>query len=214
MPILQELPTELSETLAAHRNGTGDLPLHVAVQTDRLANGDFGARWLVADSNALRLYTAEKDGTKAGLDTTVRLSEIASVRDEPMVGGGSLLLKRKSGETVELLRYGASLAGDMAGAARMIDALATGESLPAGAELGDERRVCPTCGRPLPGDNNVCKACLNQGATLGRLFQYATEQRGLVVLLCVLMIAGTAAGACAGRGRPTPHGRCCWFHAL
>ncbi|MBC8143538.1 MAG: zinc ribbon domain-containing protein, partial [Armatimonadetes bacterium] len=198
MPILQELPTELSQTLAKHRNGTGDLPIHVAVQTDRLASGDFGSRWLVADANALRVYTSDKDGTKAGLDATIKLSEIVSVRDEPMVGGGSLLVKRKGGETIELLRYGASLAGDMAGAARMIDALVTGESLPVGEEFGTEKRVCPKCGRPLPSDNNVCKACLNQGATLSRLFTYATERRGLVVLLCVLMIAATAAGLVPG----------------
>lgn len=198
MPILQELPTELSQTLAKHRNGTGDLPLHVAVQTDRLANGNFGSRWLVADSNALRVYTEGRDGDRAGLDTTIKLSEIASVRDEPMVGGGSLLVRRKSGETIELLRYGSSLAGDMAGAARMVDALVTGESLPTGEEFGEEKRVCPKCGRPLPGDNNVCKACLNQGATLSRLFTYATERRGLVVLLCALMIAGTAAGLAPG----------------
>jgi ATP-binding cassette subfamily B protein len=198
MPLLEELPKELSQTLAAHRNGTGDLPLQVAVQSDRVANGDFGSRWLVADSKALRVYTVGDTG-KSSLDLTLPLVDVESVRDEAMVGGGSLFAVRKdTGDTIELLRYGTSLAGNMAGVARVLHASAKGEPLPEDADTIDDRRVCPKCGRPLPKNNGVCQACLNQGKTLARLFQYATEKRGLVVLLAVLMIAGTAAQLAPG----------------
>ncbi len=196
MPLLEELPVNLSRQLAVHRNGTGDLPLHVAVQTDRLANGDFGSRWLVADTNALRVYTGAGE---ADPDLTLRFADLASVRDEAMVGGGSLLAVRKgTGDTLELLRYGTSLAGNMAGIARALNALATGDTLPEGADMLEERRMCPKCGRPLPGDNDVCKACLNQGKTLARLFGYAAERKGEAVVLALLMIAATAAGLAPG----------------
>ncbi|MBC7805899.1 MAG: ABC transporter ATP-binding protein [Akkermansiaceae bacterium] len=86
----------------------------------------------------------------------------------------------------------------MAGVARVLNATATGESFPEDADTVDDRRVCPKCGRPLPKNSNVCQACLNQGKTLARLFQYATEKRGLVIVLAVLMIAGTAAQLAPG----------------
>ncbi len=199
MPLLEELPQELSRTLAVHRNGTGSLPLQVAVQSDRVANGDFGSRWLVADSHALRVYTVEGEGGKSNLDLTLPFADVESIRDEGMVGGGSLFATRKNGgETIELLRYGTSLAGNMAGVARVLHATAKGEPLPEDADTIDDRRVCPKCGRPLPKNSNVCQACLNQGKTLARLFQYATEKRALVVLLAVMMIAGTAAQLAPG----------------
>ena len=198
--LLAELPPALQTALAADRNGTGTLPLLVSVKTDRAISGDFGTRYLVADTNALRIYS-ETGGTSAAprLDTTLRFADLESVSADAMVGGGSLFAARKNsgGEAIELLRFGGGMSGDMAGVARVLNALATGETTSEN-EAETERRVCPNCGRPLPGDSDVCSACLNKGATLARLFHYAAARKVQVAWLAVLMIAGTVAGLAPG----------------
>jgi ATP-binding cassette, subfamily B, bacterial len=195
MALLKELPPGVETALREHRNGTSGEPLRVALPTDIAADGTLGERWLVVDDHALRVYSPN-GAEGARLDLAVPLAQIAGASAESLVGGGALVVERGS-ERVEVARYTTALAGRMSGVARTLDALAKGEEAPEIEE--EEERNCPTCGRPLPKDTDVCRFCINKAATLGRLFSYAGPYRGRAVLLVLLMFAGTAASLAPGK---------------
>jgi ATP-binding cassette subfamily B protein len=87
----------------------------------------------------------------------------------------------------------------MGSVARTLDALAKDEEPPASGDAADdEKRVCPTCGRPLPPDNDVCRFCIDKSAVLARLFSYAAPHKWKAVALVLLMFAGTAMALAPG----------------
>lgn len=196
MALVQELPTSVETTLKSQRNGHGDEPLTVAVKADITSGGNLGERWVIADRDAVRVFSPN-GGETAHLDLTLPLSEITGARTENLVGGGALIASRGN-DSVELARYTTPLAGKMAGAARLIEALAKNEELPELA-IDEEERVCPTCGRPLPKDTDVCRFCINKSATLARLFAYATPHKARAFFMVFLMLAGTAVGLAPGK---------------
>lgn len=195
MPLVQELPPSVDAALREHRNGTSGEPLQIAVPTDIAADGALGERWVVVDSHALRVYSPN-GATDAHLDLTLPLEDVSGASAESLVGGGALLVDRGS-ERIEVARYTTALAGRMSGVARTIDALAKGEEAPTVDE--DEDRTCPTCGRPLPKDTDVCRFCINKAATLARLLSYAAPFRTKAIWLVLLMFAGTAANLAPGK---------------
>ena len=197
MPLLEELPQNIQNTLQTARNGTGDEPLTIAVKTDIGASGDMGERWVIVDKHAVRVLSANGDKNAAHLDLAVPMSEIASAKTENLVGGGALTLSRGA-DAVEVARYTQPLAGRMGSVARAIDALAKGDEPPVADLDAEDERTCPTCGRPLPGDNDVCRFCINKTATLARLFSYAAPFKAQAALLLVLMFAGIATGLFPG----------------
>ena len=197
MPLLEDLPQNIQNTLQKSRNGTGHEPLTVAVKTDIGPTGNMGERWVVVDTHAVRVLSANGDGGDAHLDLNIPLSEIASAKTENLVGGGALTLA-KGADAVEVARYTQPLAGRMGSVARTIDALAKGDEPPVADLEADEERTCPTCGRPLPKDNDVCRFCINKTATLARLFSYAAPFKIQAAVLLALMFAGIATGLFPG----------------
>ena len=197
MPLLEELPANVEKTLRASRNGTGDEPLTLVVKTDIAPDGQIGDRWIVVDAHMVRVLSENGDGGAAHLDLAVPLTEIASAKTENLVGGGALTLARGT-DAVEVARYTQPLAGRMGSVARTIEALAKGEEPPVADLEGEDERTCPTCGRPLPKDNDVCRFCINKTATLARLFSYAAPYKGQAALLLLLMFSGIATGLVPG----------------
>jgi hypothetical protein len=196
MPLVEEFPTSVASALAALRNGSAEEPLHVAVKTDIGPDGRLGERWIVVDGEAVRVFSPNGDAT-AHLDIALPLSEIKSTATESLVGGGALVADL-GGETRELARYTTTRAATMGGVARTIDALAQEKDVPEASEDMQER-LCPTCGRPLPKDNDVCRFCINKSAVLARLLGYAAPYRWQAILLVALMFAGTAASLVPGK---------------
>lgn len=195
MPLLEELPAPVDTALRAIRNGSGDQPLSVAVRTDLDRSGTLADRWVVADSEALRVF-ATGEGDTARLEMTVPLEGVTGARTETLVGGGALVLSRGS-DLVEVARYTTPLGGRMAGVARVLDAVAQGKELP-DAGLDEIERSCAKCGRALPKDTDVCRFCFDKRATLVRLLSYARPFRVHAALLLILMLAGTWASLVPG----------------
>ncbi|MBC8102492.1 MAG: ABC transporter ATP-binding protein [Cytophagales bacterium] len=197
--LLEEMPSSVEQTLQAHRNGTGDTPMSLVIKADLLPNGQIGERWVAIDPQMVRVLSSEASQASASqVEIALPFPEIASAETENLVGGGALIAITKSGERIELARFTTLLAGRMAGTARFVTALAKEEEPPTLAELEDQERLCPNCGRPLPEDNDVCRFCINKTATLGRLLAYAAPLKWQAVLLVMLMFAGTAAGLVPG----------------
>ncbi|MES2461008.1 MAG: hypothetical protein V4671_10520, partial [Armatimonadota bacterium] len=197
--LLEEMPSSIEQTLQAHRNGSGEEPLSLVIKADLLPNGLIGERWIVLDSQAVRVLSSNAQDVASGrLEMELPVEDISSAETENLVGGGALIATTKSGERIELARFTTPLASRMAGTARYLSAVAKGEEPPSLSELDEKERVCPNCGRPLPKDNDVCRFCINKTATLGRLLSYAAPFKLQAVLLVILMFAGTAAGLVPG----------------
>jgi ATP-binding cassette subfamily B protein len=186
-PLVQPLPAEVETALRVHRNGTADDPIHISIKTDIGADGQLGERWIVVDDHAVRVFSPNGDAA-APLDLDVPLSDLGETKTETLVGGGSLIA-RKGSDLVEIVRFTTPLAGRMGNVARTISALSKGDDLP--TVDAEDDRLCPTCGRPLPKDNDVCRFCINKTATMARLFSYAAPFKFHAAALVVLMFAGT-----------------------
>lgn len=195
MPLVEELNPSVDATLRAERNGHGDEALAVAVKADIDAEGKLGERWVVVDTETVRVLTP--NGAEAQIDLSIPLSEIDFARTENLVGGGALSVG-KGTDAIELVRFTPPLAGRMGGVARTIEALARNEELPA-VDLEETERNCRSCGRPLPQNSDVCRNCINKSAVLMRLFSYAAPHKGRALTLVLLMFAGTAMTLAPGK---------------
>jgi ATP-binding cassette subfamily B protein len=191
MPLVEELPPTIETALKHQRNGSGDLPLTVAIKADLAPDGQLGERWVVADEKTVRVL-----GQNGEAQLSLSLSELNGAQTEQLVGGGALFVEKGS-DRIELVRYTTPLAGNMAGVARALDAVAKGRELP-DAALDEIEKKCPTCGRALSKNSDVCRFCFDKRATFFRLLSYAAPYRWHAVLLTLLMFAGTAAGLAPG----------------
>lgn len=157
----------------------------ISLEADFDSDGRFGRRTLEVTHDVVRVV--EPDG-HASIE--VRLADIKSARNEPLVGGGRLELTAKSGEIIPLITYSLTLAAKFSEAARGIEQLAKGEPLM--INLKQERLRCDKCNRLLPEKDGVCPACVNRGKTLLRVAKYLVPYKKQAVWLALLSIITTA----------------------
>ena len=136
------------------------------------------------------------DSGDARLDLTIPFGDIDGARTESLIGNGALVIS-KGTDTVELTRFTAPLAARMGDVARIIDAIAKDKELPE-VSLDEEERKCPTCGRALSKDSDVCPFCLNKRKTMTRLFSYAAAYRFETAMVLLMLLAGTAMSLAPG----------------
>ncbi|MHC4248882.1 MAG: ABC transporter ATP-binding protein [Planctomycetota bacterium] len=61
------------------------------------------------------------------------------------------------------------------------------------ADVGDDkRRNCPTCGRRLPENSEVCRGCVKRGRTILRLLGMSAHYWVQITVLFLLLVAGAA----------------------
>jgi ATP-binding cassette subfamily B protein len=137
----------------------------IRLAADFAQDGSFGCRTLEITSDELRVL--EQDGATSYRQT---LSNVASARNEPLVGGGRLEVTTKSGVVEPVLSYSLTLAAKFSEAARGVEQLAKGETLC--INLKDERLRCALCNRLLPEKDGICPACVNRGKTLLRIARF------------------------------------------
>jgi len=196
MPILETPPDSVQEVLREpRRNGHAQAYTpepRLSMPADILPDGRFGERWLVVDQTHLRVLTSQERGP-ARVDLDMPLSEIKEARAETLVGSGVLRLVRRDGQVVEAVRYTLAAAPAFGTAARILEAWLKEEepSDSLYAEFDKQKKNCGKCGDPLPEDTNVCPKCVDRKAVLMRLLSYALPYKTRVILVTVLMLAGT-----------------------
>jgi len=196
MPILETPPDSVQEVLReprrdGHAQAYTPEP-RLSMPADVLPDGRFGERWLVVDQTHVRVLTSQERGP-ARIDLDIPLSEIKEARAETLVGSGVLRLVRRDGQVVEAVRYTLAAAPAFGTAARILEAWLKEEepSDSLYAEFDKQKKNCAKCGDPLPEDTNVCPKCVDRKAVLMRLLSYALPYKARVVLVTVLMLAGT-----------------------
>jgi len=196
MPILETPPDSVQEVLReprrdGHAQAYTPEP-RLSMPADVLPDGRFGERWLVVDQTHVRVLTSQERGP-ARIDLDIPLSEIKEARAETLVGSGVLRLVRRDGQVVEAVRYTLAAAPAFGTAARILEAWLKEEepSDSLYAEFDKQKKNCAKCGDPLPEDTNVCPKCVDRKAVLMRLLSYAMPYKARVLLVTVLMLAGT-----------------------
>ncbi len=134
---VEPLPETLKETLNGHEP-------KLAMSTDLKRDGQFGEQWLIVTDGKVQVF--ELDGDLPRLAGELPLDQIAEVFAEPLIGGGSLVVKRTDGTFEELLRYTNTHARKFAQVAKALNSLVKGEELP---PYEEDTRRCPNCGFPL-----------------------------------------------------------------
>jgi ATP-binding cassette subfamily B protein len=148
------------------------------------SDGRFGSRALQVTEE--EVIVTEASGVRS---VRVPISEIASARNEPLVGGGRLEVRTKSGDLLPIVSYSLTLAPKFSEAARGIEQLAKGD--PFSINLKQERLRCAKCNRLLPEKDGVCPACVNRGRTLLRISRFLLPYKRQAMWLALSSVVTT-----------------------
>lgn len=156
----------------------------VRLVADFREDGQFGERTLEITAEAVRIL----DPTGAVL-MNVPVADIQTARNEPLVGGGRMLILTKGGDVLPVISYSLSVAAKFSEAARGIEQLAKGE--PLSINLKQERTRCAKCNRLLPEKDGICPACINRGKTMMRISRYLLPYKWQAATLSALSLTTT-----------------------
>ncbi|MCE9558238.1 MAG: ABC transporter ATP-binding protein/permease [Armatimonadetes bacterium] len=163
---------------------TASSDILIQLEADLDANFDYGHQTLEVTSGVVRIL--EKGGVEV---LRIPMTEIASARNEPLVGGGRLELTTKLGEIIPIISYTHTLGAKFSEAARGIEQLAQGKELL--VNLKRELTRCIKCGRLLPEADGVCPACVDRGKTLIRILRFVAPYKKQAIFLTVLSFCTT-----------------------
>lgn len=120
----------------------------------------------------------------------VPFSDIASAKTEPLVSGGRVILKLKSGEDLAIITYSQTHSNLFSEAARGIEQIANGEELMISLKVQKTR--CENCGRLLPEKDGICPVCVNRGKTMLRIAKFLAPYKKGAITLVACALTSTA----------------------
>ncbi|MDE0184452.1 MAG: ABC transporter ATP-binding protein [Candidatus Poribacteria bacterium] len=178
-PFIESLPPEVDAKLQSAK--PSEEQVLIQVSADFSDDQAYGEKWLVATK--LRVLVVPADGAVE----EIPLDAIQDVKTEELVGGGCLVVERKSGAPV-YLHYSSSLIPKFAEVAQGIGQLSKGKPLELPTEM--ERTRCDKCGRLLPEKDSKCVACIKKWHTLIRIQSYVNPYRVQLTLVVVITVIG------------------------
>ncbi|MGE0002072.1 MAG: ABC transporter transmembrane domain-containing protein [Fimbriimonadaceae bacterium] len=174
----------MSSTLqSARANPVEGKPL-LELEADLTEDGRYGARHVVVTSS--HVTVREPGGAEL---SRVALADIETIKNEPLVSGGRLRVRTKSGEELTLASYSLTVAHRFSDLARGVEEILAGSELT--IELPTIRTRCESCGRPLPEPDGFCPNCLNRGKTLLRVAAYLKPYKARTAVLVLLSMTST-----------------------
>ena len=156
----------------------------IRLQADFGPDGGFGRREMVVTREHVQVW--EPGGA---LGFQMPISEIATARNEPLVGGGRLEVTGKNGDVIPIVTYSQTVAARFSEAARGIEQLAKGE--PFSINQKAERTRCANCDRLLPEKDGVCPACVNRSKTMWRIGHFLRPYKKQAAALAILSLLTT-----------------------
>ncbi len=157
----------------------------VQMRTDLAGDQRFGEQWLiVTPERVLLIPRLGRNGTMGA-----RLSEMAYVRIEELVGGGRIEIERRDG-TPLFVPFSQSLRPKFAEVAEGLKRIADGEATEVELPTELDRTRCETCGRLLPEKNGICAVCINRWDTFRRIVSYMLAYPKPLATMIVLIIVG------------------------
>ncbi len=156
----------------------------IDLTADMTEDAKFGFRRLVVSSSEVSVL--DQSGASV---LRVPIADIETARNEPLVSGGRLLLRMKTGEDIVATAYSLTHADLFSEAARGVEQLAKGQEF--SINLKREKTRCAKCGRLLPEKDGVCPACLNRGKTFMRVAAFLAPYRPKVWALIGISVVAT-----------------------
>ncbi|MBL8049127.1 MAG: ABC transporter ATP-binding protein [Chthonomonas sp.] len=157
------------------------------ISLDSDLNQEFQFGTLSMEVTAETVRVSEPNGVEL---LRLPIADIATARNEPVVGGGILQVTTKAGEIVPVISYTHTLGAKFSEAARGIEQLAKGE--PLSINLKREITRCPKCSRLLPEADGVCPACVDRGKTLARILRFAGPYKKQAAFLAIMSLVTTS----------------------
>lgn len=182
MKLIEPMPNSVRQVIQGLLS-PGDDEL-ICVSADMSRDGHYGKRWIVVTDK--RIVIISEDAADDALQ--IPIEEVASVRTEPLVGGGRLEIERKANPTA-FVPYSNSMAVKSSEVARGIEQLRKQEPFQIDSQL--ERTRCEKCGRLLPEKDGICPACIQRLATLRRIGSYLMPYKWRAALLAMASLIGT-----------------------
>jgi ATP-binding cassette subfamily B protein len=156
----------------------------IDLTADMTEDAKFGFRRLVVTGTEVSVL--DQSGA---IVLRVPIADIETARNEPLVSGGRLLLRMKSGEDIVATAYSLTHSDLFSEAARGVEQLAKGQ--PLSINLKREKTRCDKCGRLLPEKDGVCPHCINRGRSFMRVARYLAPYRTKVYVLVGLSVVAT-----------------------
>lgn len=184
----------LPESLQQHiKESYTDEILHVAIASDVTRQFIYGEEWLIATDKQIAAF-AVNDG-KVDLISAHQLSDITKIESANLTGSGvvEILVNNRSHR---LIYYSNAKNADFAWAIEQIKRLLDGKAI----ELDRQertRRICKSCGYPIPEDLNKCPRCTEKGKTLRRILQFTRPYLGQLFFIFLTLVAGIIFGLIA-----------------
>lgn len=178
-PFIESLPPEVDAKLQNAKPSEEEILIQVS--SDLSDDQAYGEKWLVATKLRLLVIPADDAVEQIPLDA------IQDVKTEELVGGGCLVVERKSGAPV-YFHYSSSLIPKFAEVAQGIGQLSKGKALELPTEMGRTR--CEKCGRLLPEKDSKCVACIKKWNTLMRIQSYVNPYRVQLTLVVIITVIG------------------------
>ncbi len=132
--------------------------------------------------------------TSGVIERSIPLARVTELRAEGLVGNGSLVAV-VDGEEQLVVRYTNDHLARYSEMARQVNRMLKGE--PYSTILTADERICPKCGRYLPGGSTVCPRCVDKTAVLKRMWQVTKPHvqwlllgTGIFWVIALLRLAG------------------------
>ncbi len=167
-----------------------DETLHVAIASDVTKQLIYGEEWLIATDK--RISTFATHNGNAEIISSHQLSDIKKVESVNLTGSGviEILVNDRSHR---LIYYSNAKNGDFAWAIEQIKMLLDGNAIEPDKHER-KRRICESCGYPIPEDLNKCPRCTEKGKTLRRILQFTKPYLGQLFFIFLTLIAGIIFG--------------------
>lgn len=190
--------------------GKSHRALWLAQSTDVSLVGETHEEWLVVSADELSVLrvngtaTAERGSPDAILLRSMVWADVAAVRTQAGVGGGTLQV-RNGDDWIDLLRFSNANATRFHKVSRMLermrehpetwmfDATSSAEHDPHASSAGFDPPECPTCSLRLSSKEESCPRCMQKGQILRRVHTLIAPYRRGAILLSLLTVVGVIA---------------------
>lgn len=190
MPQVKSLSDAFKKELEAKKG-----KIIIAQYSDIDKQGVYGDMWLIATCRFIEVYKEDNSGNYT-LQLSLPWDQIVEIKNQNLVGSG-IVEATTLNDIAILLQYSNTYAREFNYVVRALNKMLKltekeREEFVFKGLKDSGKRFCDKCGRLIPEWSESCPACIDKGAVLKRLFSYSWPFRKQLILLTLLMLAGTA----------------------
>ena len=165
-----------------------DVLLHVT--SDITKDNSYGEEWLILTEK--KIYVFSLFDNTYDLIYVNKISEIETIETINLTGNGYIEIKTRN-EHHRIINYSNSKNYDFAWAVENIKLFIENKKFELRPK-DENNKICETCHLPIPTDLNKCPRCTEKSKTLKRLIKFISPNIKLLLLILLIMIAGTCMG--------------------